>query len=95
MDSTSQMTVYKDILIKMETVELDESLKLAGVTSENLPNFKNITVFHEKFEPVMRSRENPFVEIGISSNISNRAAIIFSAARLPLSMICRMGWLGL
>ncbi len=71
MDSTSQMTVYKDILIKMETVELDESLKLAGVTSENLPNFKNITVFHEKFEPVMRGRENPFVEIGISSNISN------------------------
>lgn len=72
MDANRQMTVYKDILIKMEIIELPETLKFAGLTSEGLPNFQNIGVYHEKYKPLMINRHTPYTEIGLSSNISSR-----------------------
>jgi len=72
METNVQMTVYKDILIKMEIIELSETLKFAGLSSEELPNFQNIGVYHEKYKPLMIDKHTPYTEIGISSNISNR-----------------------
>jgi len=72
MNTNKQMSVYKDILIKTEIIELPETLKFAGLTSENLPNFQNIGVFHEKYKPLMIDKHTPYTEIGISSNISDR-----------------------
>lgn len=69
MGTASQFEVYKDILIKMEIIELSESLKVAGLTSEGLPGFQNIEVYHENFKPLMADRHTPYTEIGISSNI--------------------------
>ena len=66
---TTQFEMYKDILIKMEIIELSDTLKLAGLTSEGLPNFQNIDIFHEKYKPLMADRHTPYTEVGISSNI--------------------------
>lgn len=70
-DTNKQMTVYKDILVKMEIIELPETLKFAGVTSEGLPNFQNIGVYHEKYKSLMTYKHTPYTEIGISSNFEN------------------------
>jgi len=77
MESNKQMTVYKDILVKMEIIELPETLKFAGVTSEGLPHFQNIGVYNEKFKPLMADKHIPYTEIGISFANSNRGLYIF------------------
>jgi AraC-like DNA-binding protein len=69
METNRQMTVYKDILIKMEIIELPETLKFAGLTSEGLPNFQNIGVYHEKYKPLMIDKHTPYTEIGLSSHL--------------------------
>ena len=74
MDTNKQMTVYKDILVKMEIIELPETLKFAGLTRMSLPNdlpyFQNIPTYHEKYKPLMISRHTPYTEIGLGSNVT-------------------------
>ena len=65
----TKMEVYKDILIKMEMIELPETLKFAGLTNENLENFNNIGEYHQKFKQLMLDKHTPYTEIGLSSNI--------------------------
>ena len=77
METTAQFEVYKDILFKMEIIELPETLKFTGLTSEGLPNFKNIGVYHEKYKPLMMDRHTPYTEIGISFCNSNRGIYLF------------------
>ncbi len=77
METTTQMEVYKDILIKMEIIELSATLKFAGLTGDDLPNFQNIGVYHEKYKPLMADRHTPYTEIGISSNISRGSYYAF------------------
>jgi AraC-like DNA-binding protein len=69
MSKSTQMETYKEILIKMETIEMPETLKFAGLSSVGLPDFQNISVFHEKFKPGMAEKHTPYVEIGMSCNI--------------------------
>lgn len=69
-ETTSQLEVYKDILIKMEIIELPQTLKIAGVTGGEIPGFHNIVVYHEKYKSLMTGRHIPYMEVGISSNIS-------------------------
>ena len=71
MEANKQMTVYKDILIKMETVELSETLKFAGVTSVGLPNFQNIGAYHERHSAYMKETQSPYTEMGISFGTSS------------------------
>ena len=77
MDTNKQMTVYKDILIKMEIIELPETLKFAGLTSEGLPNFQNIGVYHEKYKPLMIDKHTPYTEIGIGFGNTKGGVYIF------------------
>ena len=69
MGTTSQFETYKEILIKLEIVEQADTVKIAGVTSDGLPEFQNIGVFHEKYAPLLKGKYNPHTEFGISSNI--------------------------
>jgi len=69
MGTTSQFETYKEILIKMETIEQADTVKIAGVTSDGLPEFQNIGVFHEKYAPLLKGKHTPHTEFGISSNI--------------------------
>jgi len=69
METTSQLEVYKEILIRMETIEHTDTVKIAGVTSDGLPNFQNIGAFHEKYAPLLKGKYTPYTEFGISSNI--------------------------
>jgi AraC-like DNA-binding protein len=72
MENTTQFEVYKDILVKMEIIELPETLKFAGVTNEGLENFHNIGVYNDKYKPLMADRHTPYTEIGLSSNICRK-----------------------
>ena len=42
LNGNKQYQVYKDIEFRMDMVELPDTLKIAGITSENNPNFQNI-----------------------------------------------------
>ena len=78
MENTAQFEVYKDILVKMEIIELPETLKFAGVTNENLENFQNIGVYHENYKPLMSDKHTmPYTEIGLSSNICKNSWYAF------------------
>ena len=77
METTAQFEVYKDILVKMEIIELPETLKMAGVHSEGLPNFQNIGVYHEKYKPLMEDKHTPYTEVGVSFCNSERGLYIF------------------
>jgi len=69
MEASAKFETYKDILIKMEIIELPETFKLAGVTSEGLPNFQNIGAYHDKYKQLMKDRQDPYTEVGLSSNV--------------------------
>ena len=71
MDNTTQMETYKGILFKMEIIELSETLKFAGLSSEGLPDFRNIDVYCQKYRALMAEKYPPYTEIGISTDISN------------------------
>lgn len=62
---------YKNIEYRMDMVELAESFKLAGVSSENNPNFQNIGKFHDEFKSIMMDRHAPYTEVGISGSMTN------------------------
>jgi hypothetical protein len=70
--SAKKYQEYKDIEYRMDIILLPESLKLAGVTSENNPNFQNIEKYHNEFKAIMRDRHTPYTEIGISGNMTNQ-----------------------
>lgn len=65
-----QYQVYKNIEYRMDTVELPDTLKFAGVTSENNPNFQNIAKYHDEFKAIMMDRHAPYTEIGVSGNMT-------------------------
>ena len=65
----TKMEVYKDILIKMEIIELPDTLKFAGVTNEKYEGFKNINAYNKNFKTLMKERQAEYVEMGLSSNI--------------------------
>ena len=70
----SKMEVYKNILVKMETIEMPETLKLAGLSSikHPKPRFKNIDVYHEKYKPMMVGKHSvPYTEIAMVTNITD------------------------
>ena len=69
MNANAQFEAYKDILIKMETIELPETLKFAGVTNPGPVNFECIGTYHEKFKPQVNNKYSPYTEIGMSSDI--------------------------
>jgi len=69
MGASAQFEVYKDILVKMETIELLSALKFAGVTSKEPMNFACIEEYHKKFKPLMADKHIPYMEIGMSSDI--------------------------
>ena len=69
MGASAQFEVYKDILVKMDTIELPETLKFAGLTSKEPMNFKCIEDYHRNFMPLMSSKCGPYMEIGMSSDI--------------------------
>ncbi len=69
--------VYKDIELYMDMVELPESLKMAGITSENHPNFANIEKYHDDFKSLMLDRYSPYTEIGASGNLFSSNGIYF------------------
>jgi len=69
MGTSAQFEVYKDILIKMETIELSETFKFAGITNPGPVNFECIGVYHEKFKPLMADKHTPYTEVGMSSDI--------------------------
>ena len=71
-NKSTQMETYKDILIKMEIIESDNTFKFAGVSSVNLPDFQNIGVYHEKFKTLMEEKHTPYVEVGMASNIISK-----------------------
>jgi AraC-like DNA-binding protein len=68
MDANTQFETYKDILVKMEIIELPETLKFVGITNQGLENFQNIEVYHEKHKPLLMSKHDPYIEVGLSSN---------------------------
>ena len=68
---SKQYQVYKDIEFHMDMVELPDTLKIAGITSENNPNFQNIDKYHNEFKAIMLDRHAPYTEIGISGNMTN------------------------
>jgi len=70
MGNTTQFETYKEILIKMEIIELPETLKFAGLSSAGLADLQNINVYCEKYRDLMADRYKPYTEIGISSNFS-------------------------
>ena len=72
MDKTKnpQMEAYKGILFKMEIIELPQTLKFAGLSSEGLPNFQNINEYCEKYRASMSEKYSPYTEIGIIIDIS-------------------------
>lgn len=71
LSSTNQYQVYKTIEYRMDNVEMPDTLKMAGVTSENNPNFQNIDKYHKEFKPLMLDKHAPYTEIGISGNMTN------------------------
>ena len=78
-----KMEVYKGIFVKMETIEMPETLKFAGLSNVKhpKPRFKNIDVYHEKYKPLIEDKYSvPYTEIGVVTNItteSNRGDYIF------------------
>lgn len=77
METIAQFEVYKNILIKVEIIELPETLKFAGLTCEGLQLFQNIGVYQKEYKPLMIDRYTPYTEIGICSNISSSGFYIF------------------
>ena len=65
----SKYQTYKNIDYRMDLVELPESLKIAGVSSINHPNFENIGLFHDDFKAIMMDKHTPYTEIGISGSM--------------------------
>jgi len=61
----AKFEVYKGLLVKMETIQLSESLKIAGVTGEGMPCFQNIDLYHEKYSHLVAASAN----VGLSSDI--------------------------
>lgn len=77
MGTNTRFEAYKDILVKMEIIELPETLKVAGMTSENHPNFQNIDVYHEKYKHLVAGRHSPYIEIGLASDIVPQGWYVF------------------
>ena len=75
--TSKNFEVYKNILLKMEFIELPETLKFAGLTSEGLELFQNIHVYHEKYKPLMVDKYTPYTEMAICSNISSHGFYVF------------------
>jgi AraC-like DNA-binding protein len=69
MGTGAQFEVYKDILIKMDLIELPETLKFAGLTNSGTVNFECIGRYHEKYKPLMADKHTPYTEIGLSGDI--------------------------
>lgn len=55
---------YKNIEYRMDTVQLPETLKFAGVTSADHPDFENIGIFHDQYKTLLYDRYAPYTEIG-------------------------------
>jgi len=77
MDANTQFETYKGILVKMEIIELPDTLKFAGITNRGLENFQNIDLFHEKYKPMLADRFDPYTEVGLSSNIFHESWYAF------------------
>ena len=77
MGTSAQFEVYKDILVKMDIIELPTTLKFVGLTGEKYPAFKNIDMYHEKYKALIAHKHDPHIEIGLSSSIDSRAWYIF------------------
>ncbi|MCL2407494.1 MAG: AraC family transcriptional regulator, partial [Defluviitaleaceae bacterium] len=92
MDSGAKFEVYKDILVKMEIIELAETLKLVAVTGEYYPSFQNIGVYHEKYKANVANKYEPYIELGLASNVDKRAWYMFgcqvtSIGELPEGLV--------
>lgn len=70
---SNKYEAYKSIELRMDCIELSESLKLAGVPLSRYPNFENIGVFHDKYKQKMMNRYAPYTEVGYSGTFNNEA----------------------
>jgi len=64
----AKFETFKDILVRMETIELPRTLKMIVLSNENYPDFGCIDAYNEKFKHLIKDRHSPYTEIGLSSN---------------------------
>jgi len=64
MEANSQMTVYKDILIKVETIELPETIKVACLVGRGFAfdELENV------YKPQLATRHTPYTSTGFATN---------------------------
>ena len=64
MDANSQMTVFKDIQIKVETIELPETIKVACLVGQGFA----FEEFEKDFKPQLIHKHTPYTSTGFETN---------------------------
>jgi len=90
MQTNTQMTVYKDILVKVERVNYPETLKIAGLSWQS--GFANIGDYHRDYLGMLNNKFEPYTDAEISFHTENDGQWIFggrvtSVDNLPHGMI--------
>jgi len=66
----AKFETFQDILIKVETIELPETLKILALSNENMEGFENIGKYQENFKHLVADRYSPYTEVGLSSDFA-------------------------
>jgi len=75
MEPPGKMKIYKDILIKVETVSYPESFKAVGLPYKD--GFAHIGDYHENYKDKVRNKYEPYMEIGMGLSYDGGGDYIF------------------
>lgn len=93
--SSNKYETYKNIELRMDYIELQDSLKFAGVPYSVYPNFANIDKYHDEYKSKMMDRYAPYTEVGAGYSCANTSGwdYIFGCQitnmdEIPEGLIC-------
>jgi len=71
MEANAQLTVYKNIVVKMNYIILEESFKFVGLGNKDLEPFENIGLFTEKYKKTITNIVDEDMQFGMFTNLPN------------------------
>ena len=71
METNTQLTVYKNIVVKINYVILEESFKFVGLGNKGLESFENIGLFDKKYKKTISDIVDEKMQFGMFTNLPN------------------------
>jgi len=71
METNTQLTVYKNIVVKVSYLILEDSFKFVGLGNKGFEPYENIGVFTKKYKPMIKNNVDENINFGMNTNLPN------------------------